>query len=70
MAFRDVRVKELGNRLVLRFDPDTDMIEFVERKRRVLIALDDYRPPQMRRRACAGVDFARIEGGGAEEAER
>lgn len=69
MALRDVRARELGNRLLFRYDPETDMIEFVERKRRVLIALDDYRPPQLRRRGCHGVDFARIEGVEGEETD-
>lgn len=62
MALREVRVKEWGNQLVFRFDPATDTIELIERKRRVLIRLDEYRPAHLRRqRDEVGVNFARIE---------
>ena len=69
MALRDVRVKEWGNRLVFRYDPVAETIELIERKRRVVIALDDYRPAHLRRRDrdVVGVDFARIEGDEAAE---
>lgn len=63
MAFHEVRIREVRNKLVFRFDPERDVIELLIEGRRVEVALDDYRPVH-RRRPCAiiGVDFRRIEG--------
>lgn len=63
MAFREVRIREVRNKLVFRFDPERDVIELLLDGRRVEVALDDYRPVHHRRtRDILGVDFARIAG--------
>lgn len=63
MALREVRVKEWRNQLVFRFDPVEDTIELVERGRKILIRLDDYRPAHLRRqRDEVGINFDIIEG--------
>jgi hypothetical protein len=61
MAFRDVRLREMRNRLVFRYDPDHDVIAIVVQGVLVEINLDDYRPPHQRRKGT-GVDFRRIDG--------
>lgn len=62
MAFRDVRLKEQGNRLVFRFDPEQDVVAIVVRGELVEINLDEYRLPHQQRQGIMGVDFRRIEG--------
>lgn len=63
MAFREVRIPEARNRLVFRFDPETDTIEILVRGERHFVALAEYRPLQRRGdRGTMGVDFERIEG--------
>lgn len=63
MAFREVRIREARNRLVFRFDPETDTIEILVRGERHLVALAEYRPLQRRQvDGMMGVDFERIEG--------
>ena len=60
MAYRDVRVKEAGNKLAFRFDPDRELVQVYIRGELFEVALDDYRP--LHRRQCIGVDFSRIDG--------
>ena len=60
MAYRDVRVKEAGNKLAFRFDPDLDIVQVYIRGELFEVALDDYRP--LHRQHVAGVDFERIAG--------
>ena len=63
MAFHEVRIREVRNKLVFRFDPERDVIEVLLDGRRVEVALDDYRPVHHRRpHGTMGVDFARIAG--------
>lgn len=62
MAYRDVRIKEAGNRLAFRYDPEADRIEVMIRGERFEVLLDDYRPLQRRRCEMAGVDFGHIDG--------
>lgn len=66
MAFRDVRLKEMNNRLVFRFDPEQDVIEIVVNRRLVSVPLSEYRCSHERR--PVGVDFQLIEHGN--EADR
>lgn len=66
MAFRDVRLREMRNRLVFRFDPEQDLIAIVVQGELVEIDLNEYRLPQRQQNACAiGVDFQRVNGDGA-----
>ena len=60
MAFRDVRLSEMRNRLVFRFDPEQDLIAIVVQGELVEIDLNDYRPRQ--RRDTMGVDFQHVDG--------
>ena len=60
MAFRDVRLSEMRNRLVFRFDPEQDLIAIVVQGELVEINLNDYRLPQ--RRDTMGVDFQHVDG--------
>lgn len=64
MAYRDVRLREMRNRLAFRFDPEADRIAIVVSGELVEINLDDYRPPQLRR--GLGVDFRHVDGGGGQ----
>lgn len=62
MAFRDVRLREMRNRLVFRFDPEQDLIAIVVQGELVQINLNDYRLPHERRHDTIGLDFARVDG--------
>jgi hypothetical protein len=63
MAYRDVRVKEAGNKLAFRFDPERDRVQVYIRGQLFEVALDDYRPLHRRQGGCIiGVDFEHIEG--------
>lgn len=48
MAYREVRIPELRNRLVFRFDPDRDVIEVMVDRRLVEVWLEEYRPAWQR----------------------
>lgn len=61
MTYRDVRVKEAGNKLAFRFDPDRDRVQVYIRGQLFEVALDDYRP--LHRRQIVGVDFCHIDDG-------
>lgn len=62
MAFRDVRLREMRNRLVFRFDPEHDLIEIVVKGELVEIDLNVYRLPTAQGRDSIGIDFARVNG--------
>jgi len=62
MAFRDVRLREMRNRLVFRFDPEQDLIAIVVRGELVEIDLNAYRLPHQVRHDTIGVDFGRVDG--------
>ena len=62
MAFRDVRLREMRNRLVFRFDPEQDLIAIVVRGELVEIDLNQYRLPNEGRRDTIGVDFQHVDG--------
>jgi len=59
--WRAVRVKEAGNALVCRFDPELDRIEIMVKGRLVIIHLDDYRLPG-NHRLSIDVNFDKIDG--------
>ena len=59
MAFRDVRLREMRNRLVFRFDPEQDLIAIVVRGELVEIDLNQYRQT---RHDTIGVDFQHVDG--------
>ena len=59
--WREVRVREAGNRLVCRFDPRLNRIEVMVRGRLVIVNLDDYRDYRAASPSVS-VDFDRIEG--------
>jgi hypothetical protein len=56
--WREVRVREAGNRLVCRFDPHSDRIEIMLRGRLVIVNLADYRSGS----PSVSINFDRIEG--------
>lgn len=64
MAFREVRIREVKNKLAFRFDPERDVVEIMLHGQCYEVALDDYRGPVHHRRISdtMGVDFRRIEG--------
>jgi hypothetical protein len=62
MAFRDVRLREMRNRLVFRFDPEQDLIAIVVRGELVEIDLNVYRLPNEGCRDTIGVDFQHVDG--------
>lgn len=49
MEWREVRARAF-RRLLFRFAPDTDQIEIMVNGQLVVIDLDDYRPPHLRRK--------------------
>lgn len=65
MAFRDVRVKRLRNRLVFRYDPDHDVIAIVVEGELVEVDLDDYRLPHQRKKRSG--DNMALSGEGGDE---
>jgi hypothetical protein len=62
MAFRDVRLREMRNRLVFRFDPEQDLIAIVVQGALVEIDLNQYRLPHQVRHDTIGVDFGHVDG--------
>ena len=66
MAYREVRIPELRNRLVFRFDPDHDTIEVMVDHRLIEVRLEEYRPAWQRRRGTApeetGAEWATVRG--------
>lgn len=62
MAYRDVRIREAGNRLAFRYDPERDCVQVYIRGELFEVVLDDYRPLHRRQGRCIiGVDFERID---------
>lgn len=63
MAYREVRIREARNKLVFRYDPDTDQIEIKINGEPYPVDLRAYWPIA-RRLQCGtiGVDFERIAG--------
>lgn len=59
MAYRDVRIREAGNRLAFRYDPERDCVQVYIRGELFEVVLDDYRP--LHRRQSVGVDFCHID---------
>lgn len=62
MAFRDVRLREMRNRLVFRFDPEQDLIAIMVQGELVEIDLNNYRLPHQVRHDTIGVDFGHVDG--------
>ena len=62
MAFRDVRLREMRNRLVFRFDPEQDRIAIMVQGALVEIDLNQYRLPHLVRHDTIGVDFGHVDG--------
>lgn len=63
MAYREVRVREAGNKLAFRYDPDCDRIELRINGQLCIVELRDYWPITRRLQSGAiGVDFERIAG--------
>lgn len=62
MAYRDVRLREMRNRLAFRFDPERDLIAIVLQGELVEIDLNEYRLTRARRRDSIGVEFAHVDG--------
>ena len=62
MAFRDVRLREMRNRLIFRFDPEQDLIAIVVRGELVEIDLNEYRSPHQVGHDMIGVDFGHVDG--------
>lgn len=70
MAFREVRIREVRNKLVFRFDPERDVIEVLIEGRRVEVALGDYRPLHRGlEHGTMGVNFARVAGEGHDNSD-
>lgn len=63
MAYRDVRIREAGNRLAFRYDPERDCVQVRVNGQLCEVNLADYWPIT-RRLQCGtiGVDFERIAG--------
>lgn len=61
MAYREVRIREAGNKLAFCYDPDNDQIEIKLNGKPYPVNLRDYWPIA-RRLQCGtiGVDFERI----------
>lgn len=63
MAYRDVRIREAGNKLAFRYDPDADRIELRVNGQICEVDLTEYWPLTRRLQCGAvGVNFDRING--------